>query len=85
MFDTGDKFENTCLNNNILKGPDLLNNLLFVLLKFREGRYGVMSDIQQMFHQVLANQDDQQVSRILWRDNPNQAFQDYVIAVHVSG
>ena len=44
-----------------------------------------MSDIQQMFHQVLANQDDQQVSRILWRDNPNQAFQDYVIAVHVSG
>ena len=44
-----------------------------------------MSDIQQMFHQVLANQDDQQVSRILWRDNPNQAFQDYAIAVHVSG
>ena len=60
MFDTGAKFENTCLNSNILKGPDLLNNLLFVLLKFREGRYGVMSDIQQMFHQVLTNQDDQQ-------------------------
>ena len=60
VFDAGAKFQNTCLNDNILKGPDLLNNLLSVLLKFREGRYGVMSDIQQMFHQVLTNQDDQQ-------------------------
>ena len=44
---------------------DLLNNLLSVLLKFREGRYGVMSDIQQMFHQVLTNQDNQQALGIL--------------------
>ena len=77
MFDAGTKFENTCLNSNILKGPDLLNNLLSVLLKFREGCYGVMSDIQQLFHQVLTNQDDQQASRFLWRDNLNQAVEDY--------
>ena len=85
MFDAGAKFENTCLNDNILKGPDLLNNLLSVLLKFREGRYGVMSDIQQMFHLVLTNQDDQQALRFLWRDNPNQAFEDYAMMVHVFG
>ena len=85
VFDVGAKFQNTCLNDNILKGPDLLNNLLSVLLKFREGRYGVMSDIQQMFHQVLTNQDDQQALRFLWRDNPNQAFQDYAMTVHVFG
>ena len=85
MFDAGAKFQNTCLNDNILKGPDLLNNLLSVLLKFREGRYGVMSDIQQMFHQVLTNQDDQQALRFLWRDNPNQAFEDYAMTAHVFG
>ena len=85
VFDAGAKFENTCLNDNILKGPDLLNNLLSVLLKFREGRYGVMSDIQQMFHQVLANQDDQQALRFLWRDKPNQAFEDYAMTVNVFG
>ena len=50
VFNTGAKFENTCLNNNILKGPDLLNNLFSVLLKFREGLYGIISDIQKMFH-----------------------------------
>ena len=81
VFNTGAKFENTCLNDNILKGPDLFNNLLSVLLKFREGRYGVMSNIQQMFHQVLTNQDDQQALRFLWRGNPNQAFEDYAMMV----
>ena len=85
MFDTGAKFQNTCLNYNILKGSNLLNNLLFVLLKFREVCYGAMSGIQQMFHQVLTNQDDQQALGFLWRDNPNQAFEDTAMTVHVFG
>ena len=44
---------------------DLLDNLLSTLLKFREGHYGIMSDIQQMFHQILKTQDDQQTLRFL--------------------
>ena len=38
-----------------------------------------------MFHQVLTNQDDQQALRLLWRDKPNQAFEDYAATVHVCG
>ena len=34
---------------------------------------------------VLPSQDDQQVLRFLWRDNPNQAFEDYAMMVHVFG
>ena len=41
-----------------------------------------MSDIQQMFQQVLTNQDDQQALRFLWRDNPNQPFKDYTIQIN---
>ena len=85
VFDAGAKFENECLNDNILKGPDLLNDLLSVLLRLREVRYGVMSDIQQMFHQDLINHDDQHVLRFLWRDNPNQAFGDYAMTAHDFG
>ena len=51
----------------------------------REVRYGIITDIQQMFHQVLTNHDDQQALRFLWRDNPNQAFEDYAMTVHVFG
>lgn len=59
VFNTGAKFENTCPNVKILKEPDLLKKLLSVLLKFREGRYGILFDIQQMFHRVLKNHDQQ--------------------------
>ena len=65
MFNTGAKIKNTCLNDNILKGPGLLNNLLSVLLRFRKGCYAIMSDIQQMFHQVLTNFSEQQALRLL--------------------
>ena len=44
-----------------------------------------MSDIEKMLRQVLINHDDQQVLRFLWRDDPNQAFQSYVMTVHVFG
>ena len=85
VFNTGAKFKNTCLNNNILKGSDLLNNLPSVLLKFRKGHNGAMSDIQQMFHQILTNQDNQQALRFLWRENSNQTFEDYAMTVHIFG
>ena len=75
VFNAGAKFENACLKDNILTGSDLIKHLLSVLLKFREGCYGVMSDIQQMFHQILINQGDQQALRFLWRENSNQAFE----------
>ena len=38
------KFENICLKDNILKGSDLLNNLLSMLLKFRYVM--VLTDLQ---------------------------------------
>ena len=31
MFDAGAKFKRTCLNNVILKGPDVLDDLLSML------------------------------------------------------
>lgn len=67
MFDARANFKSTWLNNNTLKGLDLLNSLLSVLTKFREERCGTMNDIQQMFHQVLTNHDNQQALRFLER------------------
>ena len=34
VFDASTKFQNSSLNRNLLAGPDLLNNLVSILIKF---------------------------------------------------
>ena len=46
------KYQNVSLNANLLKGPDLLKNLVSILIKFRKEKYAVSVDIEKMFHQV---------------------------------
>ena len=43
------KFHGTSLNKSLLVGPDLLQNLIFVLLRFRQHKYAVSTDIEGMF------------------------------------
>ena len=46
VFDAGATYNSTSLNKSLLKGPDLLNNLVGVFLCFRIGCYAVMGDIE---------------------------------------
>lgn len=56
------------LNDYWLKGPDLLNNLFGVILRFREERVAISGDVSKMYHRVLIPEVDQHVHRFLWRD-----------------
>ena len=46
------KFHGASLNKSLLTGPDLLQNLIYVLLRFRQHPYAVSADIEGMFLQV---------------------------------
>lgn len=52
VFDCAVAFGGTSLNKEVLQGPDSTNNLVGVLLRFREEQVAVMGDIEGMFHQV---------------------------------
>ena len=52
LYDAGAQYQNTSLNQNLIKGPDFLNKLVGVLMRFRKGKIAAASDIQQMFHQI---------------------------------
>ncbi|XP_070569421.1 uncharacterized protein [Ptychodera flava] len=51
VFDCSAKFQGVSLNNLLLQGPDLTDNLLGVLLRFRQEPIALMADIEAMFHQ----------------------------------
>lgn len=59
-------FGGTSLNKEVLQGPDFTNNLVGVLLRFREEPVAVMGDIEGMFHQVQVSPKDRDALRFLW-------------------
>ena len=55
------------LNDYFAKGPDMLNNLAGVLLRFREERYAFVGDISKMYHSIDISLKDQMTHLFLWR------------------
>ena len=85
VFDASSKFNGSSLNDTLLPGPNLLNNLVAVLSRFRRGQVAVISDIEKMYHQVLVPEEDQDSLRFLWRDEPSDPITEYRMLVHLFG
>ena len=68
VFNSSANFQGHCLNDYWMKGPDLLNSLLGVILRFRENAVAISGDISKMYHRILIPERDQHVHRFLWRN-----------------
>lgn len=80
VMDSSANCRGTVLNEFWAKGPDLINNLLGVLLRFREGFVAITGDIRKMYHAVKISGVDQHTHRFLWRDmDMNSAPSIYVM------
>lgn len=66
VFDCSLKNNGVSLNDKLLQGPDLINNLIGVLLRFRKGRIAFMADIEKMFFQVKVTPEHTDYMRVLW-------------------
>ena len=68
VFNSSANFRGHVLNDYWAKGPDLLNNLLGILIRFREEKVAITGDIKKMYHAVKISLLDQHTHRFLWRD-----------------
>ena len=86
VFDAAAKFSDTSLNDNLLQGPCLTNDLAGVLIRFREEQSAFTADVEAMFYQVLVSEEDTEALRFLWwsgsLDDPPE---EYRMTVHIFG
>lgn len=87
VFDCAAKYEGISLNSRLLQGPDLMNSLVGVVIRFRQEQVALAADIEAMFHQVRVQEKDCDVLRFLWWPNGdlNQQPRSYSMQVHLFG
>ena len=79
VFDAAAPYKGTLLNDQLVTGPDLLNSLVGVIMRFRLHAVAMIADIETMFFQVRVIEKDQASLRFLWRgpnrDRPPDVYQ----------
>ena len=87
VFDCAATYRGTSLNDQLLQGPDLMNSIVGVLLRFRQEQVALVADIEAMFHQVKVRDEDCSVLRFLWWPGGDleQEPREYCMTVHLFG
>ena len=87
VHDCAAQSHGTSLNENLMKGPDYINSLMGVLLRFRSGKIAIVSDIKKMFFQVRCDPDHRDALRFLWYPDGNLDLEPvkYRMKVHLFG
>ena len=79
------KFGGTSLNDVLLPGPDLLADLIGILVRFRLYPVAICADIEAMFMQVEVPENEQKFLRFLWREDVSQEIEVFQYLRHIFG
>nr|XP_033494102.1 uncharacterized protein LOC117264333 [Epinephelus lanceolatus] len=87
VFDCSAKYKGASLNDHLLSGPDMINNLTGVLIRFKQQHIALMCDIEKMLHQFHVCEADRDYLRFLWwKDGDLSAEpQEFRMKVHLFG
>ncbi|KAF2895031.1 hypothetical protein ILUMI_11143 [Ignelater luminosus] len=65
------------LNDMLLVGPNIQDDLFAILIRFRRHTYVINADIAKMYRQINVEDSQRDLQRILWREDPNQELAHY--------
>ncbi|XP_053968194.1 uncharacterized protein LOC128869650 [Anastrepha ludens] len=63
------------LNETLMVGPIVQEELFSTLLRFRLHKYAMTADITKMYRQILVHEDDRNFQLIVWRQDPSEHLQ----------
>jgi hypothetical protein len=80
VFDASAKTDtNLSLNDVLLKGPCIQEELVSIMSRFRTHKYVITADIKKMYRQIWVAENQRDYQRILWRENPDQPINTYCL------
>ena len=87
VFDCSVEYAGRSINKELMAGPDLTNQIVGTLIRFRQERIAFVADIEKMFFQVLVSNDHRNLLRFLWWQDWDLRKEpvDHEMCVHVFG
>lgn len=75
----------TSLNDMLMVGPVIQQDLFSIILRFRMHRFVMTADIAKMYRQVHLDESQIQFQRILWRNEINERIKSYELTTVTYG
>lgn len=85
VFDASAKYNGLSLNDTLLQGPDLMNSLVGILLRFRREEIAICCDIESMFYNFYVPEPQRDYLRFLWINDTTELVEEYRMTVHLFG
>ncbi|XP_065076956.1 uncharacterized protein LOC135700391 [Ochlerotatus camptorhynchus] len=73
------------LNDGLMVGPVVQDDLVSITLRFRIPRYVIVSDIEKMYRQILLFLLDRRYLKILWRNSPSEPLRTFQLTTVTYG
>jgi hypothetical protein len=68
---------NQSINDNLLVGPKLQQDLFCILIRFRIHKIIITADIKKMYRQIQLHSDHRKYQQIFWRNTPDEPVKTY--------
>ncbi|XP_073950871.1 uncharacterized protein [Choristoneura fumiferana] len=65
------------LNDELLIGPPILEELRTVILRWRIHKIAFIADVEKMYRQIKVKKEHTDYQRIMWRSDPNKPIEEY--------
>ena len=87
VMDAAATYKGVSLNSSLYTGPDLLNSLHGLIIRFRRDKVAIGGDIEAMFHRILVSDEDSESLCFLWTDDISSDEEPYLVkmVVHIFG